>query len=77
MDGETPLAFPDSYKKELKGLWRTFNLYVKLPEEYDAQIRIAERDDEEGRKMFNYLSGVMSDYEYEIEFDNYDNVESL
>ena len=77
MDGETPLAFPGSYKKELKGLWRTFNLYVKLPEEYDAQIRIAERDDEEGRKMFNYLSGVMSDCEYEIEFDNYDNVECL
>jgi len=54
-DGDTPLLFPPEYKKELAGLWKTFNLYVKLPDEYQSQIAIAERDDEEGREMFEKL----------------------
>jgi len=60
-DGETPLKFHDSYRMELKGLWKTFNLHVKLPKEYDAQLRIAELDNEEGHEMYRYLSSLIVD----------------
>lgn len=42
--------------QELKGLQRTFPLYVKMPEEEWDKIRIAERFDEEGNRMFEELS---------------------
>ena len=38
----------------LAGLYRTFNLYVKLPDEDLPKIKIAEKDDE-GRAMLKEL----------------------
>ena len=55
-EGATALRFSPEYKKELSGLYRTFNLYVKLPDKYLPQIKIAEKDDEEGRQMLKELS---------------------
>ena len=55
-DGNSPLLFTEKYKKELSELYRTFNLYVKLPDEYLPQIKIAGKDDDEGRQMFAELS---------------------
>ena len=48
--------FPEEYKKMLAGLFRTFNLYVKLPDKYLPQIKIAEKDDDEGKQMLKELS---------------------
>jgi len=46
---------------ELKGLQRTFPLYAKLPEAVFEKIRIAERFDEEGNKMFGELKKLYYD----------------
>ena len=59
-DENTILRFPDGYKKMLAGLFRTFNLYVKLPDEDLPKIKIAERDDEEGRAMLAELRKKIS-----------------
>jgi len=59
IDSETILNFSESFKKELKGLLKTFNLYVKLPEEYYPDILIAEKDNEEGIFMFNKLANIL------------------
>ena len=56
---ESVLDFPEAFKQELKGLIRTFNLYVKLPEKYYSEIRIAEKDDAEGRLMFEKLKSLI------------------
>lgn len=42
-------------REELYGLQRTFSLYAKLGEEWFPKIRIAERFDEEGNRMFEVL----------------------
>ena len=44
--------------QELKGLQRTFPLYAKMPESEFAKIRIAEKFDEEGNRMFQQLRKV-------------------
>ena len=55
------LNFSDSFKEELNGLLRTFNLYVKLPEKYYPQIRVAEQNSKEGDKMFNKLVNMLEE----------------
>lgn len=60
LSDESILDLPEEYKRELKGLMKTFNLYVKLPEKYYPQIKIAERSDEEGVAMFKRLSQLLS-----------------
>ena len=59
-DENTILKFPEEYKKMLAGLYRTFNLYVKLPDEDLPKIKIAEKDDEEGRAMLKELRKKIS-----------------
>jgi radical SAM superfamily enzyme YgiQ (UPF0313 family) len=44
--------------QELKGLQRTFTLYTKMPETEFDKIRIAERFDEAGNRMFQQLRKV-------------------
>ncbi|HUS51114.1 MAG TPA: hypothetical protein VMZ91_13175, partial [Candidatus Paceibacterota bacterium] len=61
IDSDTILNFSESFKKELKGLLKTFNLYVKLPKEYYSQICIAEKNDEEGNLMFNKLVAILEE----------------
>lgn len=43
---------------ELKGLQRTFPLYARFPENMFSKIRVAERFDEEGNKMFEELRSL-------------------
>jgi len=52
------LNMPQFSQDQIKGLVRTFPLYVKLPEEYFEQIKIAERLDEEGDKMLSRLRDI-------------------
>ena len=54
LDG-VPLEMDTISYQELKGLQRTFPLYAKMPENMFDQIRIAERFDDEGNKMFEEL----------------------
>ena len=44
--------------QELRGLQRTFPLYAKMPESEFDKIRIAEKFDEEGNRMFQQLRKV-------------------
>jgi hypothetical protein len=60
-DNESVLNFSKEYKQELKGLIKTFNLYIKLPEKYYPQIKIAERPDQEGNAIFEHLSKILEE----------------
>ncbi|MBT7591974.1 MAG: hypothetical protein HN561_12995, partial [Candidatus Scalindua sp.] len=54
LDG-VPLKMDSISYQELKGLQRTFPLYAKMPEDMFDQIRIAEKFDDEGNKMYERL----------------------
>jgi radical SAM superfamily enzyme YgiQ (UPF0313 family) len=58
LSGETILDFPEEFKQTLRGLIRTFNLYVKLPETYYNKIRIAESCDTTLRELQLMTAGV-------------------
>lgn len=58
MNDRSVLNFPEEFQKDLAGLIRTFNLYVRLPEEYYDRIRIAEQPTEEGDAMLNELKKI-------------------
>lgn len=59
LSDESTLNFSKDYKEELKGLMKTFNLYIKLPSSFWPQIKIAERSDKEGAAMFQKLSQLL------------------
>jgi len=61
---DSVLNMPHLSKEEISGLMKTFALYVKLPKEFWPKIRVAERDDEEGRKAFDELSKVYAEYAF-------------
>ena len=52
---DTVVNMPLLSPEEIRGLVRTFNLYVRFPEERYPEIKIAEKFDEEGNKMFEKL----------------------
>lgn len=59
LNDESSLKFPKEYKEELKGLMKTFNLYIRLPEKYYPQIKIAEKSDKEGEAMLQKISQTL------------------
>ena len=58
---KTVLNMPTISKQELMGLQKTFVLYAKLPKYEFPRIKIAEKNNEEGLKMFSELSEEYSD----------------
>ena len=52
------LDMPQFPAEEIKGLVRTFPLYVKMPETYFEKIRIAEHRTGEGEKAFAELRDI-------------------
>jgi len=48
--------------EELDGLFRTFNLYVYLPDSYNSRIREAEKFTEKGNGEFNALNAEVEKY---------------
>ena len=52
---ESMLQMPTISKKAISGLNRTFSFYVKFPKDRWDEIRIAEKFDDEGNKMFEKL----------------------
>ena len=52
------LTMPSMSKEELYGLEKTFVLYVTLPDSYYSDIKIAEKEDEEGKNMFEKLMKI-------------------
>ena len=57
LDG-SDIKYDKITKEELYGLQRTFSLYAKLEEEWFTKIRIAEKFDEQGNKMYEELVKV-------------------
>jgi len=53
-----PLKMDSISYEELKGLQRTFVLYAKMPESMWEKIKIAEKFDEKGNKMFEELKKI-------------------
>lgn len=51
----TVLNMPSLSQEEIKGLVRTFNLYVRFPKERYSEIKKAERFTDEGNLIFNKL----------------------
>jgi len=49
------LDMPQFSRKEVNGLCKTFNMYVKFPEEKWDEIRRAEEDTPEGKNIFEKL----------------------
>jgi hypothetical protein len=49
------LKMPTISKEEISGLAKVFSLYVKFPESRWSDIKIAEKNDEQGNKMFERL----------------------
>lgn len=58
---ESMLNMPTISKKEISGLNRTFSFYVKFPENRWNEIKIAEKFDDEGNKMFKKLGKEFDD----------------
>ena len=56
VNSDSPLNQPHITVEEIRGLHRTFPLYVKLPESEFSAIRVAEKFDEEGNQAFAELS---------------------
>jgi radical SAM superfamily enzyme YgiQ (UPF0313 family) len=52
------LQMPQFQPDEIKGLVRTFPLYVKMPKSYYKKIKIAEQLNEEGDAMLNELRDI-------------------
>jgi len=57
LDG-VPLKMNSISYEELKGLQRTFSLYSRFPEDMFDKIRVAERFDEEGDRVFGELKKI-------------------
>jgi hypothetical protein len=55
MNERSVLHFPEEHQKDLTGLVRTFNLYIRLPETCYDQIKIAESPSKEGNAMLKRL----------------------
>jgi len=55
---ESMLTMPQLSKEEIAGLEKTAHLYIELPKSYYPKIKIAEKDDKKGRKMFDELSNI-------------------
>jgi radical SAM superfamily enzyme YgiQ (UPF0313 family) len=56
MNERSVLHFPEEVQKDLTGLVRTFNLYIRLPESCYDQIRLAESPSKEGDDMLRELT---------------------
>ena len=69
---ESMLNMPTISKKEISGLNRTFSFYVKFPKDRWNEIKIAEKFDDEGEKMFKKLGD-----EFDKTYRNYSNIADL
>ena len=50
------LEMPTLTKEEVKGLYRTFNLYINMDKSFWPDIRKAEKMDRQGDRMFSNLT---------------------
>ena len=52
---ESMLRMPTISKEEISGIAKVFSFYIKFPENRWDEIKIAEKNDEEGNAMFAKL----------------------
>jgi len=62
MNDRSVLHFPEEHQHDLTGLVRTFNLYIRLPETENEQIKIAESPSKEGDAMLKQLTQKISKF---------------
>jgi radical SAM superfamily enzyme YgiQ (UPF0313 family) len=55
------MEMPQISLETLEGLYRTFQLYMNLPEYLDPLIRLAEDHDNTGNKVFEILHDIVMD----------------
>lgn len=55
LSGKSVINFSEEFQRDLMGLIRTFNLYVRLPEKYFNKIKIAEQCNKKGDLMLAKL----------------------
>ena len=55
---DTPLDMPQLSREEIQGLKRTFSLYARMPKEYWTKIKMAEKNDTEGNRIFSELKRI-------------------
>jgi len=55
---DLPLDMPQLPHKEIEGLRKVFAMYCKMPKEHWPKIERAEKDDEEGFRMFKELREI-------------------
>lgn len=55
---DTVLDMPQLSMGEIRGLMKTFCLYIKFPKSEWNKIKIAEKEDEEGNRIFDELRKI-------------------
>lgn len=60
MNDRSVLNFSEEFQRDLAGIIRTFNLYVRLPETCYDEIRIAEQPTKEGDLMLKKLTKLIT-----------------
>ena len=56
------LKLPDLSESEIEGLYRTFPLYVYLPDEYQPFVKLAEELTPEGNQMYEKLNSMVEGF---------------
>jgi len=70
--GGSILDMPQFPRKEIEGLVKTFNLYVKFPESRWPEIKKAEEDTPQGRKIFHELKGEFIERFWDTDSENFE-----
>ncbi len=70
--GGSILDMPTFPKRDVQALVKTFNLYVKFPESRWSEIRRAEADTDEGRKIYNLLKEEFIDKFFKADSQNFE-----
>ncbi len=69
---DSPLNMPQFPRKEVIGLVNTFNMYVKFPETRWPEIKRAEEDTPEGRKIYDQLKIEFTERFFDKDSDNFE-----
>jgi hypothetical protein len=69
---DSPLDMPQFPREKVIGLVNTFNMYVKFPEARWPEIRMAEEDTPEGRKIYYELKREFTERFFVADSDNFE-----
>jgi len=64
------LDMPQLSREEIGGLRKTFALYARMPKKYWPKIKIAEKSDEEGNRVYSELQKIYQDEFFGVHKDD-------